>query len=57
MDHDEVITELWRVKDEIAAECKYDVYALIDLLREEEQRCQRMLARAADVEHPDSPRP
>jgi len=35
MPHDEVITELWRIKDEIAAECNYDIHALVQALRED----------------------
>jgi hypothetical protein len=43
MPHDEVITELWRIKDEIAAEHGYDVHALAQSLREEEGKDGRKL--------------
>ena len=38
MPADPVLKELWRVKDEIAAQYNYDVRALCKALREEEQR-------------------
>ena len=49
MSHDEVITELWRVKDEIAAECNYDIHALIASLREDEQKLPRDLLVAGSI--------
>lgn len=36
MYEDDVIEEVWRVKDEIAAEFNYDVHALADALRKDE---------------------
>jgi hypothetical protein len=33
---DEIITELWRIKDELAREANYDIHALCQKLREEE---------------------
>jgi hypothetical protein len=36
MSHDEAIEDLWRIKDEIAAECGYNVHTLAESLREDE---------------------
>jgi hypothetical protein len=35
---DEIIEELWAIKDEIAKEADYDVDKLIDLLQEKQER-------------------
>jgi hypothetical protein len=35
---DEIIEELWAIKDEIAKEADYDVDKLIDLLEERQER-------------------
>ena len=36
MPPDEVIAELWRIKDDLAAECNGDVHALAESLRRDE---------------------
>lgn len=38
MQHDDVIEELWRIKDEIAAEYNYDIHALVKALREDKRK-------------------
>jgi hypothetical protein len=43
MYEDDVLKELWRIKDEIAAEHGYDVHALAQSLREEEGKDGRKL--------------
>jgi hypothetical protein len=55
MPHDEVITELWRIKDEIAAECNYDIHALAKALREDEKKHPRdLLTPTAAISHPEA---
>lgn len=58
MPHDEVITELWRIKDEIAAECNYDIHALAKTLREDEKKHPRdIFAPTAAISHPAGAHP
>jgi hypothetical protein len=57
MFHDDVISELWRIKDEIAAECNYDIHALVKSLREDESKYPCDLPILDAINHPATPRP
>jgi len=56
MGHD-VITELWRIKDEMAAECNYDIHALVKSLREDERTHPRDLLVPEAINPPAAPQP
>lgn len=53
---DEVMTELLRIKDEIAAECNYDIHTLVQSLREDEKKHPGDLFVPDAISHPASPR-
>jgi hypothetical protein len=55
MPHDEVITELWRVKDAIAEEYNCDVHALAASLREDEKKHPRDVLVANEADQQDAP--
>jgi hypothetical protein len=57
MFHDDVISELWQIKDEIAAECNYDIHALVKSLREDESKYPCDLPILDAINHPATPRP
>jgi hypothetical protein len=42
----ELLKEVWRIRDEIGAECGYDVKRLAALIRREEAKVGRRLVRA-----------
>jgi hypothetical protein len=48
--------ELWRIKDEIAAECNYDIHTLVKALREDEQKHPRDLLQPTAFSLPETPR-
>lgn len=51
---DEIIEELWRVKDEMAREHGYDVRRFADYIRRREQEREAREARAAGGSEPES---
>ena len=53
MPHDEVMTELWRIKDAIAEEYNCDVHALAASLREDQIRHPPELLVFNDTDRPD----
>ncbi len=57
MPHDEVIAELWRIKDEIAEECNCDIHALVKSLREDEKKHRHAPIGPNAASHPPAPRP
>lgn len=48
----EVLEEVWRIRDEISAECGHDVAKLADLLRRKEAQYAERLARLPIVRRP-----
>ncbi len=48
----EILEEVWRVRDEIAAECGHDVKRLAELLRRKEAQYGDRLARLPIVRRP-----
>jgi hypothetical protein len=42
----ELLEDVWRIRDEIGAECGYDVKRLAELIRREELKLGRRLVRA-----------
>jgi hypothetical protein len=48
----EILEEVWRVRDEISAECGHDVKRLAEMLRRKEAQCGDRLARLPIVRRP-----
>jgi hypothetical protein len=43
---DELLKEIWRIRDEIGAECGYDLKRLAAMIRREESKVGKRLVRA-----------
>ncbi len=46
--NDEIITELWRIKDELAREANYDVHVLCRELREKQRSSEAKVVDRSD---------